>query len=143
MIFYLSGPWSNPIDFLTPLQWFPSRMKTRGRELHDGLIQVYGRMILDVKARMDAGEEEVPDCLVKTLLVSQEKEKLDWDDLCMLSAVFTLGGVASVSICFLLLARPAFISLIIRFTFSLEDGGYYQLVSGFHTLFSSSPGMCV
>jgi len=48
-----------------------------------------------VKARMDAGEA-VPDCLVKTLLLTQEKEKLDWEDLCMLSAVFTLGGVHSV-----------------------------------------------
>ena len=53
-------------------------------------------MILDVKARMDAGED-VPDCLVKTLLQTQEEEKLDWEDLCMLSAVFTLGGVSSVS----------------------------------------------
>jgi len=40
---------------------------------------------------MDVGED-VPDCLVKTLLLTQEKEKLDWEDLCMLS-VFTLGGV--------------------------------------------------
>ena len=45
---------------------------------------------------MDSGEE-VPDCLVKTLIQSQEDEKLDWEDLCMLSAVFTLGGVHSVS----------------------------------------------
>ncbi len=52
-------------------------------------------MIMRVKARMDAGED-VPDCLVKTLLLTQEKEKLDWEDLCMLSAVFTLGGVHSV-----------------------------------------------
>jgi len=52
-------------------------------------------MIMRVKARMDAGED-VPDCLVKTLLLTQENEKLDWEDLCMLSAVFTLGGVHSV-----------------------------------------------
>ena len=44
---------------------------------------------------MDAGED-VPDCLVKTLILTQEQEKLDWEDLCMLSAVFTLGGVHSV-----------------------------------------------
>ena len=52
-------------------------------------------MIERVKARMDAGED-VPDCLVKTLLLKQEQEKLDWEDLCMLSAAFTLGGVHSV-----------------------------------------------
>jgi len=53
-------------------------------------------MIMRVKARMDAGED-VPDCLVKTLLLTQEQEKLDWEDLCMLSAVFTLGGVHSTA----------------------------------------------
>ncbi|PPQ81470.1 hypothetical protein CVT25_015671 [Psilocybe cyanescens] len=36
-------------------------------------------------------------CLVKTLLDDQEKEMLDWEDLCMLSTVFTLGGVHSTS----------------------------------------------
>jgi len=45
---------------------------------------------------MESGGE-VPDCLVKMLIESQENEKLDWEDLCMLSAVFTLGGVHSVS----------------------------------------------
>ena len=52
-------------------------------------------MILRVKARMDAGED-VPDCLAKTLIETREEERLDWEDLCMLSAVFTLGGVHSV-----------------------------------------------
>ena len=53
-------------------------------------------MIRRFQTRMDSGEE-VPDCLVKTLIQSQEDEKLDWEDLCMLSAVFTLGGVHSVN----------------------------------------------
>jgi hypothetical protein len=70
-------------------------MQSRGRRLHDRIVEVYGAMILRVKARMDAGEN-VPDCLVKTLLLTQEEEKLDWEDLCMLSAVFNLGGIASV-----------------------------------------------
>ena len=58
-------------------------------------MEVYGAMIMRVKARMDAGED-VQDCLVKTLLLTQEQEKLDWEDVCMLSTVFTLGGVHSV-----------------------------------------------
>jgi hypothetical protein len=44
---------------------------------------------------MDAGED-VPDCLVKTLILTQEQEKLNWEDMCMLAAVFTLGSVGSV-----------------------------------------------
>ena len=66
-------------------------------------------MIMRVKARMDAGED-VPDCLVKTLLLTQEQEKLDWEDLCMLSAVFTLGGVHSVRFMCLLPSMPELIS---------------------------------
>lgn len=83
------------IDFIEPLQWLPTQMRARGRKLHDDLIEVYGAMILRVKARLDAGEH-VPDCLAKTLIETQEEEKLDWEDLCMLAAVFTLGGVHSV-----------------------------------------------
>ncbi|KAF8984303.1 cytochrome P450 [Cyathus striatus] len=92
----LTGPWNNAVDFLEPLQWIPTSKRSRGRKLHDGLVKVYGSMILRFKSRMDAGEP-VPDCLVKTLLENQETEKLDWEDLCMLSAVFTLGGVHSTS----------------------------------------------
>lgn len=54
-------------------------------------------MILCVKARLDAGED-VPDCLAKTLIQTREGEGLDWEDMCMLAAVFTLGGVHSVSV---------------------------------------------
>lgn len=89
------GPWSNIVDFVEPLQQIPTLTRSRGRRLHDGIVEVYGAMIMRVKARMDAGDD-LPDCLVKTLLLTQEKEKLDWEDLCMLSAVFTLGGVHSV-----------------------------------------------
>ena len=90
------GPWSNAVDFFEPLQWIPTSKRSRGIKLHDGLIDVYGSMIQRFERRMKSGEY-VPDCLVKTLLESQEEEKLDWEDLCMLSAVFTLGGVHSAS----------------------------------------------
>jgi hypothetical protein len=91
------GPLSNIIDFIEPLQWIPTTRRSRGRRLHDGIVEVYGAMIMRVKARMDAGED-VPDCLVKTLLLYQEREKLDWEDMCMLAVVFNLGGIHSVSI---------------------------------------------
>jgi len=60
-------------------------------------MEVYGAMVMRVKARMDAGED-VPDCLIKTLLLTQEQEKLDWEDLCFMANAFTLGGIHSVSI---------------------------------------------
>jgi hypothetical protein len=60
-------------------------------------VEVYGAMIMRVKARMDAGED-VPDCLVKTLLLNREREKLDWEDMCMLAVAFNLGGIHSVLI---------------------------------------------
>ncbi|KAJ7432401.1 cytochrome P450 [Mycena latifolia] len=92
----LTGPWSNAIDFITPLQWIPSKMRSRGRNLHASLIEVYGAMYQKVKARI-ADDEVVPECLVKTLIETADKEKLDWEDTCMLAAVFTLGGVHSTS----------------------------------------------
>ena len=91
------GSWSNIIDFIEPLQWIPTLTRSRGRKLHDDIIEVYGAMILRVKARLDAGED-VPDCLAKTLIQTREEEGLDWEDMCMLAAVFTLGGVHSVSV---------------------------------------------
>ncbi|KAJ7122820.1 cytochrome P450 [Mycena epipterygia] len=92
----LTGPWSNAIDFIKPLQWIPTSMRSRGRKLHTDLIEVYGAMYLALKDRVDGGEI-VPECLAKTLIEIREKEKLDWEDTCMLAAVFTLGGVHSTS----------------------------------------------
>jgi hypothetical protein len=86
---------SNNIDFIKPLQWIPTSMRSRGRRLHDGLVEVYGSMITRVKERMDAGED-VPDCVFKTLILTQEQEKLNWEDMCMLAAGLILGGVGSV-----------------------------------------------
>ena len=90
------GPLANVVDFFKPLQWIPTTKRSRAHKVHDGIIDVYGSMIRRFKTLMDSGEE-VPDCLMKTLLESQEEEKLEWEDLCMLAAVFTLGGVHSVS----------------------------------------------
>ncbi len=59
-------------------------------------MEVYGALIMRVKARMDAGED-TPDCLVKTLLLNQEREKLDWEDMCMLVSAFIIGGIYSVT----------------------------------------------
>ncbi|KAF8202640.1 cytochrome P450 [Mycena galopus ATCC 62051] len=53
-------------------------------------------MSQDVKARMNAGEV-IPKSLVKTLIDTEESEKLDWTDACMLAAVFTLSGIHSTT----------------------------------------------
>ena len=74
-------PLSNIVEFVERLQWIPTLTRSRGRSPHDRIVEVYGAMIMRVKARMDAGDH-VPDCLVKTLL-TQEQEKLDWEDMCM------------------------------------------------------------
>ena len=73
----------------------PSKKHSRAAKLHDDFLEVYGSMVLSVKQRMDAGEN-VPHCLAKALLEGQQQEKLDWVDVCMLSAAFALGGVHSV-----------------------------------------------
>ena len=90
------GPLSNLVDFIEPLQWLPSKTHARAAKLHDDFLEVYGSMVMAVKQRMDAGEN-VPHCLAKVLIEGQQQEKLDWEDVCMLSAAFALGGVHSVS----------------------------------------------
>lgn len=92
----LTGPVSNITDFITPLQYIPTREQARGRRLHDEMVEVYGALLMQVKARVDAGED-VPDCLAKTLLEVRDQENLDWEDMCMLAAVFNLGGVHSTA----------------------------------------------
>lgn len=85
------------IDFIEPLQWIPTKMHARAAKLHDDFLEVYGGMVMSVKERMEAGEN-VPHCLAKVLIEGQQQEKLDWEDVCMLSAAFALGGVHSVRI---------------------------------------------
>ena len=60
-------------------------------------LDVYGSMIRRFQAQMDSGKE-VPNCMVKKLIESQQDENLDWKDLCMLSAFFMLGEVHSASV---------------------------------------------
>ncbi len=106
-----AGPWTNMIDFIKPLQWLPTRARYRARKLHTDFISVYGAMINRVKARLDAGEQ-VSDCLVKTLLETQESEKLSWEDMCFIVIAFTTGGVHSVSEALSL--NPILLTFIVR-----------------------------
>ena len=92
----MPGQLSNIVDFIEPLRWIPTTTHSRARRLHDEMVEVYGAVIMRVKARMEAGED-VPDCLIKALLLSQERENLDWEDMCMLALTFNLGGIHSVS----------------------------------------------
>ncbi|KAL0960650.1 hypothetical protein HGRIS_005679 [Hohenbuehelia grisea] len=93
---HLTGPWSNAIDFIKPLQWIPTPARSNARRLREGFMKVYGAMILGVKQRVDAGEE-VSDCLVKHLLDRQKEESLSWADMCFIANAFTTGGVHSTS----------------------------------------------
>ncbi|KXN88563.1 Phenylacetate 2-hydroxylase [Leucoagaricus sp. SymC.cos] len=92
----LTGPWSNAIDFIKPLQWIPTRTRARGQKLRKDFLEVYGTMINMVKDRIAAGEN-VPDCLVKSLLMCQEEEQLSWTDMCLLTTAFATGGSHSTS----------------------------------------------
>ena len=85
------------IDFVPILQKLPFNLplKTRAQQLHADLVKTYGGMINDIDARMKRGEQ-VPDCLVKTLLLAQEEEGLDHLDMAILCSAFMIGGVETV-----------------------------------------------
>jgi hypothetical protein len=124
----MPGPLSNIVDFIEPLQWIPTTTHSRARRLHDELVELYGTMIMRVKARMDVGED-VPDCLVKTLILSQERENLDWEDMCMLAVAFDLGGISSVSIIYdLYLLKGGWLNFKLPFI----DFRCYPVVPGSH-----------
>lgn len=52
-------------------------------------------MIIDIEARMKRGEN-VPDCLVKTMILTKEEEEMDHLDMSILCAAFMIGGVETV-----------------------------------------------
>lgn len=70
-------------------------MINRSQKLHQGLVETYGGLIKDMDARMKKGEQ-VPDCLVKTLLEAREEEDLDHLDMAILCSAFMIGGVETV-----------------------------------------------
>ncbi|KAF9443096.1 cytochrome P450 [Macrolepiota fuliginosa MF-IS2] len=91
-----TGPMSNLVDFVPVLQKFPNSMTTRARKLHSDLVETYGGMIQEIEARIKCGED-VPDCLVKTLLEVREKEDLDFLDMALLCSGFMIGGVETTA----------------------------------------------
>ncbi|KAH8112765.1 cytochrome P450 [Phellopilus nigrolimitatus] len=60
-----TGPVSNLVDFITPLQWFTTPLQARGKKLHQGL----------------------------TMILSRESENLDDLDMAILASAFMIGGV--------------------------------------------------
>jgi hypothetical protein len=67
----------------------------RAKRLHKGIVETYGGMIKDIEHRMNAGED-IPDCLAKTLIKTDEREGLDHLDKTMICAAFMIGGIESV-----------------------------------------------
>jgi hypothetical protein len=69
----ITGPVSNLVDFVPILQRLPSHIRSRARKLHSDLIDVYGGLVKEIDEKMQAGGE-VRDCLVKTMLLTKERE---------------------------------------------------------------------
>ncbi|KAL0957868.1 hypothetical protein HGRIS_000052 [Hohenbuehelia grisea] len=91
-----TGPMSNLTDFVPLLQRIPNPMVTRGKQLHKDLVETYGGMILDIQDRLKAGED-VSDCLVKTMIETNEEEGLDHLDMAILCSAFMIGGVETTA----------------------------------------------
>ncbi|QUC19183.1 uncharacterized protein UV8b_03424 [Ustilaginoidea virens] len=92
----VTGPVSNLIDFLPLLEWFPSRLRSRGQKLHRDLVETFGGMIEDIRQRSMRGQP-VPDCLAATLLAIRQEEELDDLDMAMMASAFLIGGVETTA----------------------------------------------
>lgn len=91
-----TGHMSNLVDFIPLLQFFPSPIWTRGRKLHEDLVETYGGLINDIERRIQRSED-VPESLAKTMLQVREAEQLDHLDMAMTASAFMIGGVETVS----------------------------------------------
>lgn len=92
----LTGPMSNLVDFVPQLQWLPTRMRSRGRKLHEELVETYGGLIKGIEARV-CNNERVPECLATTMLSIRETEDLDDLDMAVLASAFMIGGVETTA----------------------------------------------
>lgn len=70
-------------------------MTSRAKRLHKMLLETYGGMMDEIDARMGRGED-VPDSLVKNMVLNKEKEGLDWLDMTILCSAFMIGGIETV-----------------------------------------------
>jgi cytochrome P450 len=86
---------SNLVDFLPILQKLPNPMLSRGKRLHQGLVETYGGMIEEIEKKLDNGIP-VEDCLAKSMVQMREEEQLDDLDMAILASAFMIGGVETV-----------------------------------------------
>ncbi|KAI3396191.1 hypothetical protein diail_394 [Diaporthe ilicicola] len=91
-----TGPMSNLVDFVPLLQYLPSQMRTRGRNLHQSLVDIYGGLIDHIDGRIQSGEE-VPESLAKTMLQIRDMEQLDHLDMAITASAFMIGGVETTA----------------------------------------------
>ncbi|RYC55799.1 hypothetical protein CHU98_g10416 [Xylaria longipes] len=91
-----TGPVSNLVDFSSLLQRLPTRMRKRGRKLHDDLVDTYGGMIFETERQIRLGRD-VPECLAKTMLSIRDEEELDDLDMAILASAFMIGGVETTA----------------------------------------------
>ncbi|KAI8955076.1 cytochrome P450 [Xylaria longipes] len=91
-----TGPVSNLVDFSSLLQRLPTRMRKRGRKLHDDLVDTYGGMIFETERQIRLGRD-VPECLAKTMLSIRDEEELDGLDMAILASAFMIGGVETTA----------------------------------------------
>ncbi|KAF9517510.1 hypothetical protein BS47DRAFT_1290846 [Hydnum rufescens UP504] len=91
-----TGPVSNLVDFVPLLQRLPNSLTNRAKKLHKDLVDAYGGMINEIEKRMSDGQD-VPRCLVKTLVEAGDHETLDRLDKVMICSAFMIGGVESTA----------------------------------------------
>ena len=90
-----TGPVSNIVDFMPLLQRLPNSLTTRAKKLQKDIVETYGTMLMDIENRMKAGKN-VPHCLVKTMVETDERGILDHLDKVMICSAFMIGGVETV-----------------------------------------------
>ncbi|TFK83361.1 cytochrome P450 [Polyporus arcularius HHB13444] len=91
-----TGSVSNLVDFFPILQKLPNRMTSRGKKLHEEIVNFNRPFLADIEGRLKRGDD-VPDCLAKTLLLTREDEGLDDLDILIMCGTLIIGGVETTA----------------------------------------------
>ncbi|KAI1839626.1 hypothetical protein JX266_014164 [Neoarthrinium moseri] len=91
-----TGPFSNLVDHVPMLRYFPTSIRSRGRRLHRDIVSTYGGMIKEMDERIQKGQD-IRDCLAKSMLQARKQEDLDDLDITFLATSFMVGGVETTA----------------------------------------------
>ncbi|KAJ3297021.1 hypothetical protein HK104_000938 [Borealophlyctis nickersoniae] len=94
-LFDLSNPAKSPHDFIPLLRLFPNPLNKSAEQCRDGLEEVFGQLISELKERIERGTDV--DCMVGRVLKDEEGKTIGHLDLTWLAIVIVGAGIETTA----------------------------------------------